>query len=66
MQTIEGRVVVFVRNAEGFEARTVQLGRSDGEISEVLAGIEPGESYATINSYILKAELGKGSAEHGH
>jgi len=66
VQTIEGRAVVFVRNAEGFEARTVQLGRSDGEISEVLAGIEPGESYATINSYILKAELGKGSAEHGH
>lgn len=66
LQTIEDRTVVFVRNDDGFEARTVQVGRSDGEIAEVLSGIESGESYATGNSFILKAELGKGSAEHGH
>ena len=66
LQTIEDRTVVFVRNEEGFEARTVQIGRSDGEIAEVLSGIEPGDSYATGNSFILKAELGKGAAEHGH
>ena len=66
LQTIEDRTVVFVRNEEGFEARTVQVGRSDGEVAEVLSGIQPGESYATANSFILKAELGKGSAEHGH
>lgn len=66
LQTIEERTVVFVRNEHGFEARTVQIGRSDGEIAEVLSGVESGESYATTNSFILKAELGKGSAEHGH
>ncbi|TAK51365.1 MAG: HlyD family efflux transporter periplasmic adaptor subunit [Gammaproteobacteria bacterium] len=66
LQTIEDRTVVFVQNAEGFEARTVQVGRSDGEIAEVLTGIEPGETYAAANSFILKAELGKGAAEHGH
>jgi len=66
LQTIEDRTVVFVRNEDGFEARTVQVGRSDGEIAEILSGIESGESYATRNSFILKAELGKGSAEHGH
>ncbi len=66
LQTIEDRTVVFVRNEDGFEARTVQVGRSDGEIAEILSGIESGESYATGNSFILKAELGKGSAEHGH
>lgn len=64
LQTIEDRAVVFVRNEAGFEARTVQVGRSDGEIAEVLSGIEQGESYATRNSFILKAELGKGAAEH--
>jgi len=66
LQTIEDRTVVFVRNEGGFEARTVEVGRSDGEVAEILSGIQPGESYATANSFILKAELGKGAAEHGH
>ena len=66
LQTIEDRTVVFVRGEKGFEPRPVQVGRSDGEISEVIAGVEPGETYATKNSFILKAELGKGEAEHGH
>lgn len=64
LQTMEERTVVFVQREEGFEPRAVQLGRSDGEVAEVLAGIEPGETYATKNSFILKAELGKGEAAH--
>ncbi len=66
LQTMEERTIVFVQGAEGFEPRAVQLGRTDGEVTEVLAGIQPGETYVTKNSFILKAELGKGSAEHGH
>ncbi|MEJ1961241.1 MAG: efflux RND transporter periplasmic adaptor subunit [Gammaproteobacteria bacterium] len=66
LQTLEGRNVVFVKVAEGFEPRTVQLGRSDGERTEVLAGLNPGDACATRNSFILKAELGKGTAEHEH
>lgn len=66
LQTLEERVVVFVQDEKGFEARPVQVGRSDGEVTEVLAGLEAGESYATKNSFVLKAELGKGEAEHGH
>lgn len=66
LQTMEDRTVVFVKGDEGFEARALQLGRSDGEVAEVLAGLEPGDTYATKNSFILKAELGKGEAEHGH
>lgn len=64
LQTLYERTVVFVRNEGGFEARAVDLGRTDGEISEVRGGITAGESYATKNSFILKAELGKGEAEH--
>lgn len=64
LQTLEDRTVVFVQNEKGFQARPVQLGRSDGEVTEVLAGLERGETYATKNSFILKAELGKGEAEH--
>jgi len=66
LQTLEERPVVFVKNAHGFEPRSVKLGRSDPEVTEVLAGLEPGETYATRNSFILKAELGKGEAEHEH
>ena len=46
--------------------RPVRTGRTDGEWSEVLEGLEPGERYATENSFILKAELGKGEASHEH
>jgi len=66
LQTMEERTIVFVQEEEAFEPRAVQLGRSDGQVTEVLAGLEPGETYATRNSFILKAELGKGEAEHGH
>ena len=64
MQLLEGRNVIFVRSERGFEAREVTLGRTDGDIVEILGGITAGESYATHNSFILKAELGKGEAAH--
>lgn len=66
IQTLEGRSVVFVRTDDGFAPRAVELGRSDGEHAEVLSGLEPGVRYVAKNSFILKAELGKGEAEHGH
>jgi cobalt-zinc-cadmium efflux system membrane fusion protein len=66
LQNHEGKNVVFVLDADGFEPRPVQLGRSDGERTEVLSGLAAGDKYASANSFILKAELGKGSAEHAH
>nr|WP_281721197.1 efflux RND transporter periplasmic adaptor subunit [Nitrosomonas nitrosa] len=64
VQTLEGRSVVFVQGAEGFAPREVALGRSDGEHSEVTSGLAAGDTYAAANSFILKAELGKGAAAH--
>ena len=64
IQSIEEKNVVFVQVATGFEARPVQIGRSDSEYTEVLSGLDAGQKYATRNSYVLKADLGKGSAEH--
>ena len=52
--------------AKGFEARPVTLGRSDGQVSEVLSGLQAGEAYVSTNSFTLKSELGKEDAEHGH
>lgn len=63
---MEERSVVFVKGEEGFEPRPVTLGRTDGEVSEVLAGLQEDETYVTRNSFILKSELGKEGAEHGH
>lgn len=66
VQNLDGQTVVFVLDADGFEPHPVQLGRTDGERTEVLSGLAAGNAYAAANSFILKAELGKGSAEHGH
>lgn len=66
LQSVEDKPSVFVRTPEGFKTQAVKLGRSDGTYSEVLSGLTAGADYATENSFILKAELGKGSAEHGH
>lgn len=63
IQTLEGKPNVFVRVADGFEARPVTLGRSDDDSAEVTAGLEPGEAVAVANSFTLKAELGKAAAE---
>lgn len=66
VQNLESRDVVFVQHEEGFEPRPVKLGRTDGDKTEVLEGLAAGDRYVAVNSFILKAELGKGSAEHGH
>lgn len=64
IQNLNDADTVFVRNEKGFEPRTVKIGRSDGDNSEVLEGLRAGESYATKNSFVLKAEMGKGEAAH--
>lgn len=66
IQLIEGKQVVFVQTKEGFETREVQLGRSDEDDVEIVAGLEPGDMLASANTFLLKAELGKAEAEHSH
>ena len=66
LQTLEDRTVVFVRDADGFEPRPVQIGRRDADSSEVTSGLAAGDVYVARNSFTLKAELGKGEAEHAH
>jgi len=64
LQSIKGDTVVFVRTAEGFEARKVSIGRQDGRLAEVTAGLAAGERIATSNTFTLKADLGKAEADH--
>lgn len=59
VQTVDGRKAVFVRTSEGFEKRDVALGRRDGPLVEITAGLSAGETVATTNTFSLKAELSK-------
>ena len=57
--------VVFGRYGEYFEARPLELGRSDGQdvgCSRILRR----RQYAAGNSFVIKAELGKSGASHDH
>ena len=66
LQTMEQQTVVFVPVQGGFRAQPVRVGRSDGKATEVLEGLKPGQSYVAEGSFMLKAELGKATAEHSH
>lgn len=66
VQTLRDWTVVFGRYGQQFEARPLELGRSDGKMTEVLGGLQPGERYAAKNSFLIKADIGKAGASHDH
>ncbi|TKT73204.1 efflux RND transporter periplasmic adaptor subunit [Afipia massiliensis] len=66
VQTVEGQSAVFVRTSEGFEPRKIITGREDSKSFEVISGLSPGDRIATANTFVLKADLGKGDTEHQH
>ncbi|MHA3795600.1 efflux RND transporter periplasmic adaptor subunit [Sphingomonas sp. YL-JM2C] len=63
LQTVDGRDAVFVRTAQGFRARFVRIGQRSAGRVEIVSGLKSGESIATRNAFLLKAELGKGAGE---
>ena len=65
VQTVEGKPTVFVRTAQGFKATPVILGPPSGDNVVVTSGLKGDEQIAAAGSFTLKAELGKGEAEHG-
>ncbi len=66
IQTFRDWQVVFVRYGDWFEARPLELGRTDGDWIEVLSGLAAGDQYASANSFAVKAEIGKLGATHDH
>ncbi|WP_242128313.1 efflux RND transporter periplasmic adaptor subunit [Sphingobium sp. Sx8-8] len=64
VQTVEGRTVLFVRTRTGFNAVPVVVGDRSGAFVIVKSGLSGREQIATVNSFTLKAELGKGEASH--
>lgn len=66
VQTVEGVPSVFVREGDGFRARPVTTGATAGGRTEILSGLTGSERIAGTGAFVLKAELAKGEAEHGH
>ena len=71
VQTVEDGPAVFVPvNGEPntFAKRAISVGPTVGGVVPVTSGLKEGEPVVISGSFILKAELGKGSmeAEHGH
>lgn len=66
LQTLEGARGVFTQDGERYEFHPLQLGRSDGDFTEVLGGLEPGSIYVVENSYLIKADIEKSGAAHEH
>lgn len=63
VQTVDGQPVVFIRTSDGFKPQKVSVGQSSTGRIEVLSGLAAGQSIATRNAFVLKAELGKGEGE---
>jgi cobalt-zinc-cadmium efflux system membrane fusion protein len=69
VQTIDGRPSVFVP-VEGepntFAPRPVKSAPPVNGMVPILGGLDEGDQVVTRGAFILKAELGKGEAGHGH
>ncbi len=66
LQNVDGRSAVFISVDGGFKAQPVLAGRRAGDRIEILGGLSGDERIVAANAFLLKAELAKGEAEHGH
>lgn len=64
VQQVEGRNVVFVQVAGGFQATPVVTGQRTGGRVEILQGLRPGMVVVTQGAFVLKSQLGASEAEH--
>jgi membrane fusion protein, heavy metal efflux system len=62
IQTVNEKTAIFVMEGKAFEAREVKLGARDDSNVQVVSGLNVGDRYVAANSFLLKAELGKGQA----
>jgi cobalt-zinc-cadmium efflux system membrane fusion protein len=64
LQVLNGAQVVFQRDGQAFTPVPVTVGRSDGKLVEITSGLRKDARYAAAHSFTIKAEQGKGAAEH--
>jgi cobalt-zinc-cadmium efflux system membrane fusion protein len=66
LQSFRDFTVVYAKIGDEYEVRMLDLGNQDAEWVEVLGGLEPGTTYVTTNSYLVKADIEKSGASHDH
>lgn len=66
LQSFREWTVVFVQVGDQYEIRPLTLGRQDSQFTEVLAGLNQGDTYVVENSYLIKADIEKSGASHDH
>lgn len=66
LQRFRDFTVVFAKVDDTYEVRMLELGKSDGEWTEVEGGIAPGQDYVVENSFLVKADIEKSGASHDH
>ena len=66
IQSFRDMPVVFARFDEKYEVRMIKQGMSGADYVEVTGGLEPGTEYVTENSFLIKADVLKDGATHGH
>ena len=59
IQTINQRPTIFASVGDAIEARPIELGRSDGQFTELRKGLQAGDVYVSKNSFLIKAEAGQ-------
>lgn len=66
LQAFRDFTVVYAQVGETYEVRMLELGPQQGEMVEVLGGLDPGERYVTENSFLIKQDIDKSGASHDH
>ena len=63
---IDNRSVVFVKEADGYEVRPVELGEAVAGRQVVKAGLHAGEEVVVAGTYVLKSQQQKSKIGAGH
>jgi membrane fusion protein, heavy metal efflux system len=66
LQRFRDFTVVFAKVNDTYEVRMLELGRRTPEWTEVLGGLQPGETYVTENAFLIRADIEKSGASHDH
>jgi cobalt-zinc-cadmium efflux system membrane fusion protein len=66
LQAFRDFTVVYAQIGDEYEVRMLDLGRQDRQWIEVLGGLDPGTSYVSENSYLVKADIEKSGTSHDH
>jgi len=66
LQFIEEQQVIFIKEGNTYEPRPVKIGMTGTENVEITSGLKIGETYVSAGSFVIKADILKGTAAHEH